>query len=117
MSRVKRPKKDFELFKKEFVKWQRKLNLMEFRVDFYMCDLEEGVAADITIYHRDSVAMVRLNAFRCSGECGHPRAHAKHEAIHLLVGKIVWLGLCRFVQEEEIRDEEHRVVRILEKVL
>jgi hypothetical protein len=42
---------------------------------------------------------------------------AKHEAIHLLLNRIAWLGESRYISSEVLTDEAERLVRILEKNL
>jgi len=46
-----------------------------------------------------------------------PEDTGKHEAIHLFLHRLVWLGDQRFVGSEDSAEEWEKLVRILEKVL
>lgn len=46
-----------------------------------------------------------------------PEYSGRHEAIHLLLARLVYLAGCRFLTCDELQNEEERLVRVLEKIL
>ncbi len=115
---VKVPRKAFTLFQKEFLRWQQKLGLTEYRVTFRFEPIN-GSYADIRTSHLDKFAVVRLTSELEPGDVPdfHPAGSAKHEAIHLLLARLLWLAESRYVHPQDIDEEEHAVVRRLEAAL
>ena len=46
-----------------------------------------------------------------------PEENAKHEAIHVLLSRLGYLGEERYIGSSEIDDEQERLVRVLEKII
>jgi len=94
---------DFELFQEEFKVWQGKFGLMGYGVYFKHEEID-GAFADISINHELMVATVRLNN-KLPDEIkpfSDIKRDAKHEAIHLLIGRLEMNGRCREVSSGEI---------------
>jgi len=110
--------KDFELFQKEFKKWQEKFGLTGWAVYFKYEPLERSFA-DIAINLEDMVATVRLNSDLPDKDKPHKdiKRSAKHEAIHLLVGRLEFNGRYRFVSDGEISESGEELVRKLENLI
>jgi len=108
-------KKDFELFKKEFSKWQRKFGLTGYKVYFKYEPLESF--ADITVTQSDMVATARLNSDVSTKEIRDARQSAKHEAIHLLLMKVEHRAKSRYIREEELDESVEELVFKLEDLI
>lgn len=112
-------KKDFERFKTEFLRWVDKFGLKEYEIWFYhenpkpisdgaIDSNEDGKYANV--YYAKNIAKENM-------EQHSPEAIAKHEAIHLLLSRFDWLAKMRCIMSGDIREENEKLVRILEKVL
>lgn len=116
---MKTTKKDFARFKKEFLRWVDIFGLKGYRIVFYHNQLKGNYAQ----IHTDEEGMLAEPAFTIlidkTSLAGYktPELHGKHEAIHLLLHRLLYLGTCRYVREDEIYQEWEKLVRILEKVL
>jgi len=110
--------KDFELFQSEFRKWQTLFGLTGWAVYFKHESLERSFA-DIAINLEDMVATVRLNSDLPDKDKPHKdiKRSAKHEAIHLLVGRLEFNGRYRFVSDGEISESSEELVRKLEGLI
>ncbi len=112
-------KKDFERFKKEFLRWVEKLGLKDYRFTFYHKMLNNDYAKiDINESGKNVCVFLtnQINKFDIEG-WESPELHAKHEAIHVLLFKLEHLGRQRYVSPGEFDDESEALVRVLEKVL
>ncbi len=109
---------EFELFKREFLKWQRRLGLTDWKVYFEHVEVDDGFA-EIIMDHEGCLATVRLTTKVPGPDVPDfdPAAHARHEALELLLGPVRRLMTWRYVVPDDINIEIHRVVRRLEKLL
>uniref|UniRef100_A0A6H1ZG65 Peptidase n=1 Tax=viral metagenome TaxID=1070528 RepID=A0A6H1ZG65_9ZZZZ len=112
--RIKTKNKDFELFQKEFTKWQQKFGLTGYQVYFKHAPLDKAFA-NIIVKQRSMVATVTLNSE--IDEDGKPfkdiKNSAKHEALHLLVARLEGNGHYRYSTEVEIYEAaEELVIRL-----
>ncbi len=105
--------RDFEIFKREFKKWQTRFGLNGYKVYFRYEDTD--CFADITTTQQDMVATARLDNKR------HPdkdvRSSAKHEAIHLLINRLEQMAYSRFLGNNDITEATEELVRRLETVI
>lgn len=118
---MKIPKTHFERFKKEFNRWVTIFGLTQYRVVFYFKPDKEAYAS-IQVNEEGKLAMVYftnmiLDFNRKDYQNNPPETHAKHEAIHLLIHRLRWLGGNRYIGSEELGEEYEAVVTRLEKVL
>ena len=112
-------KKEFEVFKEEFMRWIDKLGINEYRIDFFLDPLDDSFA-EITINHMGRAVKVALsdNISKRDRSAGHDiKSHAKHEALHLLIGRLCWLGEERHLSDGAIYEESEKLVRKLEDLL
>lgn len=116
---MKTTKKDFETFKKEFLKWIDRFGLKEYDITFKRKSLgeteDEITSAHLNASVENKWAQAVLSTNICEGST--PKGHAKHEAIHLLLWRLAWLGKCRYPAPSDMLEEEEGLVRILEKIL
>ena len=110
--------KDFELFQEEFKKWQQKLGLTGYKVYFKHEPLE-SCFANITINQGEMVVTARLNSKVSDEEkpFKHIKQSAKHEALHLLVGRLEHNGRYRYCSESEISEASEELVFKLEELI
>lgn len=102
-------------FKSQFAEWQNEFSLGEYTVSFK------------TKKFRDRFAEIEVNADGCIATVYVSESEkwtnslidtvAKHECIHLLLGRLAELASSRFINEDELSSEEERVTCILEKLL
>ena len=106
--------KDFELFQKEFKKWQERFGLMGYTVYFGYEELD-GAFADIRIKQGEMVATIRLNSKLSDGDKPHRdiKKDAKHEAIHLLVGRLAENAEYRYSSKAELYEATEELVNKL----
>jgi hypothetical protein len=115
---MKTTKRDFAAFKKAFLRWQRDLNRQEYTAYFEHCPLKNDAVANLSTNHRGKVCVARLaTSNSLDREDFDAESIGKHEAIHLLIGRLSWLGSCRFLADDEIGEEDEAVVSVLERVL
>ena len=105
----------YESFKAEFLKWQKELGLMQYRIDFFHEKLEDDFAI-VTVNELAKTAYVILATEIDDDTDGGAEDHGKHEAIHLLTNRLRYLGGCRYVNGSDLDEEWEAVTRRLEKV-
>jgi len=107
-------KVQFNKFKRVFRSEQKRLNLAEFTVGFKLKKLPDCWAC-IDADPEGCVATVEVNDTDWPDDM--IATTAKHECIHLLLARLIEIGGRRFADEVEFRNEEERVVSLLEKLL
>jgi len=110
--------KDFELFQKEFKKWQKLFGLTGHKVYFKYEPLD-GRFAEIAITSGVMVATVRLNSNLPDKDKPFKdiKRDAKHEAIHLLLGRLEGNARYRYSSEAEIDEASEELVNKLEGLI
>ena len=92
---------------------------MQYRIDFFHEKLDRNYA-EISAHELEKAVRISLNTEISKGSAEvdeGPEAHAKHEAIHLLLNRLMWLGGCRYIETTDLNEECEAVVVRLEKVL
>ena len=115
---MKTTKAEFERFKKSFLWWAEKLHC-DYRC-YFLHEPVKGGFAEVFMSESGKVATVRFGSFLNKTDYKvkpSPEQVGKHEALHLLLHRLSWLGEQRWTGSEEISHEEHRIIRVLEKVL
>ena len=110
--------KDFELFQWEFRKWQQRFGLNGYKVYFKHEPIEESFA-EISISQGDMVVTVKLNSKLPDKDKPDKdiKRSAKHEALHLLVGRLEQNGRYRFCSSSEIYEATEELVFRLEGLI
>jgi len=108
-------KNEFSQFQKEFKKWQQKFGLTGYRVYFKYEPLD-NCFADVKVNLGCMVATVRLNSKLPDEDKPFKdiKQSAKHEAIHLLVGRLEQNARYRYSSENEIYEAVEELVCKLE---
>lgn len=115
----KTSKADFNKFKQEFLRWVDVFALKCYRLRFYHTPLKNDYA-QIAINESGKLAEMSYSSElddHTKKAAEGPIADAKHEAIHLLLHRLCFLGQERYTASDEIGDEAEKLVCILEKVL
>ena len=109
---------DFEIFQQEFKKWQEKFGLTGYQV-YFTHERIDGCFADIKINQGSMVVKVRLNKqlTAVNKPFKDIKRSAKHEAIHLLIGRLEQNGRYRYATEGEIYESTEELVRRLEGLI
>lgn len=109
---------EFELFQKEFKRWQQKFGLTGYQVYFKYEPMDDAYA-DIIINQGSMVVTARLNSKLSDTAAPHRdvRKSAKHEALHLLVGRLEQDGRYRFSSANEIYEASEELVVRLEGLI
>ena len=110
--------KDFELFKKEFKKWQDKFGLNGWVVYFKYEQLEDSFASSSTDIN-GMVATIKLNSKLPNKDkpFKNIKRSAKHEALHLLLARMSCNAYARFVSRDDLYESEEELVHKLEGLL
>jgi len=110
--------KDFALFQKHFKHYQKLFGLMGYEV-YFKYESVDGKFAGITINQGDMVATVRLNSELPDKDKPFKdiKRTAKHEALHLLVGRLEQNGRYRHSSENEIYEATEELVNKLVELI
>ncbi len=109
---------DFVRFQKHFKYYQKLFGLTGYKVYFKYEELDSGFAS-ININQGGMVATVKLNSKLPDKDkpFKHIRMSAKHEALHLLVGRLEQNGRYRYTAENEIYEASEELVYKLEELI
>lgn len=114
---MKTSKQDFQLFKTECQKWIDKFELNNWKIYYKHENLGNGhYFGDINVQREDSVATLRLSTDVKADEFDIKRT-AKHEILHLLLGRLSRLGEARFITHDAVYEAEESLVRKLEHII
>lgn len=110
---------DFELFQSEFKKWQQRFGLTGYKVYFKHKSMGNNGFANIIINQGNMVATVTLNKELLAKDKPYKdiKRTAKHEAIHLLIGRLEQNGRYRYVSDSEIYEACEELVFKLEDLV
>ena len=116
--RMRTTEEDFRVFKEEFIKWQKKLGLQGYDIRFEHRRDDKNYAT-CCVSEAGKSALVTYSMFirEIDKPWHNPKTHARHEALHLLLHRIVYLGQQRYTNSGEILQEWEKLVVILEKVV
>ena len=117
MNRTATPR-DFEMFKREFTKYQKLFGLAGITVRFKFKSVDAGFAC-VDVKYRDMIAVVTLtsDSVDWSSRSGGVRGSARHEAIHLLLMRLEGEAIYRYATENSIYEALEETVHRLEAVI
>jgi len=115
---MKTTKKDFELFKKEFIKWINKFGLNDIHFNFVWNGKnhyakvygEHSQKMYVVFFGKEFTDMEKMPV-------GYIKYIAYHEACESLLYRIRTIATNREFNEEELDSEIHMVINRLEKLL
>ena len=117
---MKTTNKHFELFKKECEYWKRKLEL-PYKIHYEHKGTDEAIHSCVYIDIKGCVARIELNTdWSMVGVTkidDSIKEAAKHEMIHLLLGRLSEYALSRDYTGDNCLEAEEELVRKLEEIL
>jgi len=117
--RVEVTEVEFERFKAEFERMVGLFGLVKYSLTFKHEHLEDDRLAEICADESSKIAIIRFTTKYGVGK-GYtdfpgPEKIARHEALHLLVNRMVWIANGRFVTPIDIEEENEAIVTTLER--
>lgn len=111
-------KQDFEVFKEEFTKWQRRFGLNNYVVYFKHEPLDNAYAR-LAAEHPTMTATVYLNSRLTADQRKYldVRRAAKHEAVHLILARLRNLAEERYVLDAEVYEATEEAVNRLQDLI
>jgi hypothetical protein len=115
---MKTTQEQYEIFQEEVQKWLEKLGLSEWDVHITTDDLgnDRGEALFNVGSYKCTISLTDTLQ-GCNGLESEIRRCAKHEVLHLLIGKLYCLAKDREWNEDEYASEEHGVINRLVRCL
>ena len=116
MSNIPTPK-DAELFAKSVKKWQKVLNLSDWRIEKGTKPAKQAMAS-VEFNETARLAVYRLGDF--GAECINPESLDKtalHELLHVFLHDLMTTATDPKSSDEDIEIQEHRVINLLENLL
>ena len=115
---MRKSNKDFETFKREFERYRKLLGLIGWQI-FFECEPISDKFAQVKYVLGDGCATVTLNSQLPSSLAPHKdiKRDAKHEALHLLLSRLVWYANQRCVTQEALDEAEEEIVVKLEGLI
>lgn len=103
--------KHFKLFQRYFKKYQKEFGLTGYNVRFFRKKMDDCYA-EILVNQDGKVARVNFSTNWIDRKITNIeiKENALHECLHLLISRIVWLGTCRYIDDQEIPEEEESLV-------
>ena len=109
--------KNFKLFIKTFEEYQQLFGLTDYEIYFELTPLD-GACANITMQEWYKNATVRLDRYHALNDKKEDiKAHARHEAIHLMLSRLQHEAFGRHTSEDSINLSVEGLVRKLEKLI
>ena len=115
----KTSKKHFELFKKEFLKCVDKWKIIGWKIYFEHREIEDDIIARVLRELSDKTVTIEFNLNYVDQNYSKERIvwTARHEAAHLLLGRIAVIAESRFVTDSELCEAEEEIVNLLIELL
>lgn len=112
-------KSHFKLFKKEVQRWVKRLGLTGWHLEYtHDQDLFDSSPALVQISVVDRIATFHLNEeWEIPVTEALVKKAAFHEVCELLLARFDFLATSRFCMKEEVDEERHAVIRILENMM
>jgi len=107
---------DFTQFQRWFKHYQEKFGLLGWKV-YFKYEPIDGYFADTTFKLGDMVATVRLNSEDKDNPNKDVKRSAKHEALHLMIGRLENNGRARYISSDEIYETAEELVHKLEELI
>ena len=119
MVKRKTTAKEFELFKKSFLKWRDKLGLTDWRLNFKVDNIGSNYGTIYTKFTGKAATVVMTNEVNNKDEMSifDAKKCGRHECLHLLLASLCYHAHARYIHQEDIDVAEETVIRRLEKVL
>jgi len=108
----------FEEFKKSFLHWRDRLGLTQYSLFFSVEELKKSYA-QINVDEMSKGASIAFTKECKSQEVVflNSKKSGLHECLHLLINRMNWLGAARYIENNDLEEENEAIVCRLEKVL
>jgi len=117
---MKTTSRQFKIYRETCQKWIDIFGLKNWRITFRHLPMPIDVAAQCTWYTESGSCYLDFNK-ETNSDCDFSESEIKryafHEVMHLVLGRINTLAECRYIQQEEIDQEVHAVIRLFENVI
>jgi len=108
----------FEIFVCECKKWLDFLGIKGWRVEFYHEDWDPGSRANTRFSLMERIAMFNLGVeWSTENTDDKVMRSAFHEVMELFFGRFEMLARSRYLDESEIDEEKHHLIRTLENAI
>lgn len=114
---MKTSKKDFEFFVRECKKWERTLELADWDIQYFHEEIKSSSSASTLRDLQGRTASVYLSTDLDTISKDSLALTAKHEMIHILVGRFAGNAFCRFIMEGDLLESEEALVVKLSKII
>ena len=115
---TKTTKADFKLFKAECERWIGILGLRDWEAHFTHNEFDNSDRAGIHVNLNGRITTIGLNKEQTSDfDDLDIRKWAFHEVCELLIGPLSVNARSRYINEDELEQSEHYIIRTLESVL
>ena len=116
---MKTTKKQFEIFKKECKKWREFFGLSNWNICYLLGDMDGYAAGTVCDFdqHQAHITLSDYYDFSWSWKPSDLKQYAFHEICHVVLERIDYIACARFVQQSEIDEEIHSLIRMLENVI
>ena len=109
--------KQYELFQETVREWMSRFGLMGWRADFSH-EKEDDARAAVNINFEDRIATFKFSdEWRGEPDDDKIMRSAFHEVCEVLIGKLGFLAKERCTNDDEIGEEMHVIIRILENTV
>lgn len=105
----------FNRFKREFNRLVPILGIIGYK--FYFRHEKNDNYAEVFIHEPGRAVTVIYGLCPFNIDATTPESNAKHEAIHVLLHRLGWLGEQRYTGSDEIEHESEKIVVILERLI
>lgn len=118
---TKTTKADFELFKKECLRWKDILGLHGFEFNFNHNGEDRGDFSYCAVNSTNRTVMLEL-CIKWPGKKyiktdAHIKMSAFHEVCHVFLDLLGSVARYRYISQHEVEEAEHAIIRTLETVL
>jgi len=117
---MKTTKKDFKIFRRECKKWIKRFGLTGWEFNFIHQD-KKGAKAyclpPIRIEDRNFTLGLSVNYDHVNFTVKDIKKSAFHETCEALLHRFHYLADARYCTGEDLREEKHNIIRILESVI
>ena len=119
---MKTTKHHFEMFKAECEKWIERFGMFGWRYYYQHEDLKEGSQIAYCFYPEEPTDRVftlglSINLQNLQETELDIRRSAFHEVMESFLFRMNYLAKARYIQPEEINEENHHIIRTLENVV
>ena len=107
---------EFDRFKIECIRLQKEWGLLDYSL-YFTHHTPADAFATCAVDEEGCTARLSLTGKFTVPDAPPVELLAKHEMIHLLIGRVEWVGRCRWATDSELDAEVERLAVKLEKLI